>query len=72
MLMVILKDSLDILGIFVYDERIVPMLQRMFNLDKLALTLVIDRQERFLDGNDLQNNIVRQMPRLKEFQGGNN
>ena len=51
----------------VYDELFVPMLQRMLNLEKLALALLIARQERFVDGNDLKNNIVGHMPRLKEF-----
>jgi len=39
----------------------------MSNLEKLALTLVIEHEERFIDGNNLKNDIVNHMPRLKEF-----
>ncbi len=50
-----------------YDEIIVPQLQRMINLEKLALYFVTDRNERFIDGNDLKNNIINHIPRLNEF-----
>src|SRR5271154_4430129 len=39
----------------------------MSNLETLALYLLIEEQERFIDGNNLKNNIVSHMSRLKEF-----
>lgn len=60
-------SAISINSALAYDELFVPMLQRMLNLEKLALALLIDREERFVDGNDLKNNIVNHMPRLREF-----
>jgi hypothetical protein len=39
----------------------------MLNLEKLALYLLIECQERFIDGNDLKKNIVSHMPKLNDF-----
>ena len=53
--------------IFVYNEVLVSHLRRMSNLERLSLTISIDHEKRFLDGNNLKNDIVSHMPRLKEF-----
>ncbi|CAF3315032.1 unnamed protein product [Rotaria socialis] len=50
-----------------YDEVIVPHLQRMINLEKLALYFVADYDDLFIDGNNLQKNIISHMPRLNQF-----
>jgi hypothetical protein len=39
----------------------------MSNLEKLALYLLIECQERFIDGNNLKKNIVSHMPKLNDF-----
>ncbi|CAF3743704.1 unnamed protein product [Rotaria socialis] len=52
---------------FVYNEVIKPNLQRMSNLEKLALYLVIDYNEAFIDGNYLMKSIISHMPHLNEF-----
>lgn len=51
----------------VYDEVVIPFLQRMSNLEKLTLCLVIECQERFIDGDNLKKNIVNYMPKLNDF-----
>jgi hypothetical protein len=50
-----------------YEDVVIPTLQRMINLKKLSLSLEIDFQERFIDGNHLQDNVIRHMPRLEHF-----
>jgi hypothetical protein len=50
----------------VYDERIVPLLQQMSNLESLDLYLICSREILF-DGNDLKINIINHMPRLNKF-----
>ena len=50
-----------------YEEVVVPTLQRMINLEKLSLFLVIDCQRRFIDGNHLKANVLCHMPRLEDF-----
>jgi hypothetical protein len=52
---------------YAYEEVVVPTLQRMINLDKLSLSLVIDCEGRFLDGNHLKADVLRHMPRLEDF-----
>ncbi|CAF4787253.1 unnamed protein product, partial [Rotaria sp. Silwood2] len=52
----------------VYDELIVPFLQRMSNLEKLGLYLLIDHNKIFVDGNDLKKNIINYLSHLKTFQ----
>ncbi|CAF0759357.1 unnamed protein product [Rotaria sp. Silwood1] len=52
----------------VYDELIVPYLQRMSNLEKLSLNLGICGKNTFVDGNELKQNIINYMPQLKKFQ----
>ena len=39
----------------------------MIELEKLSLSLVIDCQRRFIDGNHLKENVIRHMPRLEDF-----
>jgi hypothetical protein len=51
----------------VYDELVVPTLRRMINLEKLSLSLLIDCQRRFIDGNHFKANVLRHMPRLQDF-----
>lgn len=46
---------------------LVPHLRRMSHLEELTLCLVIERQQRFIDGNNLKNDIINNMPQLKEF-----
>ena len=52
---------------FVYDELIVSLLHRMVNLEKLDLYLKIDRNKEFISGNDLKENIINYLSRLKKF-----
>ena len=51
------------------DDLIVPLLQRMPNLESLALYLRIAyiRKKKFLDGNDLKKNILDYLPYLNKF-----
>jgi hypothetical protein len=53
--------------VVVYEQVVVPTLQRMINLKKFSLSLEIDWQERFIDGNHLKENVIRHMPRLEDF-----
>ncbi|CAF4497762.1 unnamed protein product, partial [Rotaria sp. Silwood2] len=50
---------------FLYNEVIVSHLQRMINLKKLALYFVSTCHETLIDGNNLKQNIISHMPRLK-------
>ncbi|CAF3067977.1 unnamed protein product [Rotaria sp. Silwood2] len=53
-----------------YYELIVPLLHRMSNLESLALYLMVNNhymKERFIDGNDLKENIINHLPRLEKF-----
>ncbi|CAF5133013.1 unnamed protein product, partial [Rotaria sp. Silwood1] len=50
-----------------YDKLIIPLLHRMLNLEKLDLQLHIFRNEGFIDGNSLKENIINYMPRLNKF-----
>lgn len=51
-----------------YDELLVPYLQRMPNLEKLTLNFSTFVKNTFVDGNELNQNIINFMPRLKIFQ----
>ncbi|CAF1559442.1 unnamed protein product [Rotaria magnacalcarata] len=51
-----------------YDELIVPLLNRMFNLEELSLYVKICDINRFVDGNDFKKNILNNMSRLKKLQ----
>ncbi|CAF4241491.1 unnamed protein product [Rotaria magnacalcarata] len=50
-----------------YDELIVPLLQRMLNLEKLHLHLIIFCKNTFIDGNLLKRNIMNHMPQINKF-----
>jgi hypothetical protein len=51
-----------------YDELVLPLLHRMLNLEKLDLYLIVCGKNTFIDGNDLEKNILNNMPRLNKFQ----
>ncbi|CAF3806548.1 unnamed protein product [Rotaria sp. Silwood1] len=51
-----------------YDELILPLLQRMSNLEQLDLHIVAIRDDKFIDGNDLKKNIINNMPQLNKFE----
>jgi len=50
-----------------YDELIVPLLQRMSNLEKLDLCLVISCNGDFIDGNNLRKDAINHLPRLNKM-----
>ncbi|CAF0795699.1 unnamed protein product [Rotaria sordida] len=50
-----------------YDEFIVPLLQRMSNLEKLDLYLIVCDKQTFVDGNELKKNIINHMSQLNKF-----
>jgi hypothetical protein len=53
-----------------YERLIAPLLHRMSNLEELILNLSIDRSKphkSFIDGNNLKNDIISQMPKLNKF-----
>jgi hypothetical protein len=50
-----------------FDKLIVPFLQRMSNLEKLCLNLVVC-DKKFVDGNELKQNIINHMARLQRFE----
>ncbi|CAF3630961.1 unnamed protein product [Rotaria socialis] len=49
-----------------YDESIVPLLDRMLNLEELSLTFEIVGRNKFIDGNNLKD-IIDHMVQLKKF-----
>ncbi|CAF4541005.1 unnamed protein product [Rotaria socialis] len=51
-----------------YDGLIVPLVNRMINLEELSLYVKICDINRFVDGNDLKKNILNNMSRLKKLQ----
>ena len=53
--------------IFNYRKTLVPLLQRMSNLEKLNLIFQADQCERFIDGNTLTTDILQHMTNLKQF-----
>ncbi|CAM4759897.1 unnamed protein product [Rotaria magnacalcarata] len=50
-----------------YDELIVPLIQRMSNLEKLDLCFTVISKPTFVDGNDLKKNIINHLLKLKKF-----
>ncbi|CAF3690225.1 unnamed protein product [Rotaria sp. Silwood1] len=50
-----------------YNETILPLLDRMFNLEELSLYLAVNVNGTFIDGNHLKRNIIDYMPRLNQF-----
>jgi hypothetical protein len=47
-----------------YDNRVVPLLRRMSNLERLTLYLRVRDRDTFIDGTHLYNDILIYMPRL--------
>ncbi|CAF1440394.1 unnamed protein product [Adineta steineri] len=54
-------------GTDLYDNLIVPLLQRMINLEELDLYLTISGKQTVVDGTDLKKNILNYMSQLKKF-----
>ncbi|CAF4992515.1 unnamed protein product [Rotaria sp. Silwood1] len=52
---------------YAYDELILPLLHRMSNLEKLYLYVLIYGRESFIDGNEMNSNIINHMPYLNTF-----
>ncbi|CAF4111412.1 unnamed protein product, partial [Adineta steineri] len=52
---------------YTYDNRIIPLLHRMSNLEQLLLCLTIRNRNGLIDGTHLQNEIYSYMPFLKNF-----
>ncbi|CAF1097075.1 unnamed protein product [Adineta steineri] len=50
-----------------YDAKIVPLLRHMSKLEKLTLSLIVDRRNSFIDGNHLVNDILSKMLDLHTF-----
>jgi hypothetical protein len=50
-----------------YDNLIIPLLQRMINLEELTLYLIIVDKQTLIDGVDLKKNILNHMSQLKKF-----
>ncbi|CAF4203359.1 unnamed protein product [Adineta steineri] len=50
-----------------YDNRIIPLLHRMPNLEQLLLCLTVRSHNGLIDGTHLQNGILIYMPFLKSF-----
>ncbi|CAF4243676.1 unnamed protein product, partial [Rotaria sordida] len=51
-----------------YDDLILPLLQRMSNLEQLDLHIVAIHDDKFIDGNDLKKNIINNIPQLNKFE----
>ncbi|CAF2728305.1 unnamed protein product [Rotaria sp. Silwood2] len=51
-----------------YDKQVVPLLQRMLNLEELTLFLSVTRtKSSYIDGNQLYNEVLNYMPQLNKF-----
>lgn len=50
-----------------YDTVILPLLHRMSNLEALSLYVSTSRRNKFIDGNNLRENIIDYLPRLNQF-----
>ncbi|CAF2960014.1 unnamed protein product [Rotaria sp. Silwood2] len=51
-----------------YDKLIVPLLNRMLNLEELNLFLQVTGRQKFVDSEDLKKNIIDHMSRLNKFK----
>ncbi|CAF1468157.1 unnamed protein product [Rotaria sordida] len=51
-----------------YNKTILPLLNRMSNLEELGLYLTVYVNETFIDGNHLKKNIINRMSRLNQFR----
>ncbi|CAF1368911.1 unnamed protein product [Adineta steineri] len=50
-----------------YDTKIVPLLRHMSKLEKLTLSLIVDRRNSFIDGHHLVNDVLSEMSHLHTF-----
>ncbi|CAF5014618.1 unnamed protein product, partial [Rotaria sp. Silwood1] len=50
-----------------YDTQILPLLRRMSNLEELALSIINQNRTTFVDGTQINNEILVHMPRLYKF-----
>ncbi|CAF1066833.1 unnamed protein product [Rotaria sordida] len=50
-----------------YDSKILSLLRRMSNLEELTLYLTIQNRIKFLDGTEINNQILIHMPQLYKF-----
>ena len=50
-----------------YETEFLPLLRRMPNLEELTLNIWIDRGTSFIDGHQIKNDILVQLPRLSKF-----
>ncbi|CAF3387836.1 unnamed protein product [Rotaria sp. Silwood2] len=50
-----------------YDTQILPLLRRMSNLEELALSIINENRTTFVDGTQINNEILVHMPRLYKF-----
>ena len=58
------------LGVFYYEDGLVPLLHRMSNLEELFLNIIINQtapNDSFIDGKNLKNDIISHMPMLNNF-----
>jgi hypothetical protein len=51
----------------IYDDQIIPLLRRMINLEELTLFLTIFRDNTYVDGIQLHDQILIYMPQLNRF-----
>ncbi|CAF4029189.1 unnamed protein product [Rotaria sordida] len=50
-----------------YDTLVLPLLRRMSNLEELTLNITNEERNTFMDGTQLNNEIIVHMPRLSKF-----
>lgn len=50
-----------------YDTQISPLLRRMSNLEELTLNIRIEYRTRFVDGTQINNEVLVDLPRLSKF-----
>ncbi|CAF0910116.1 unnamed protein product [Rotaria sordida] len=50
-----------------YDNQVIPLLRRMYNLQDLTLYIQIDERNRFVDGIQLENDILIYLSKLQTF-----
>ncbi|CAF1515009.1 unnamed protein product [Rotaria sordida] len=53
-----------------YDNKILPLLRRMLNLEELTLYFTVANRTTFIDGTSIYNEILVYMPRLNKFNFG--
>jgi hypothetical protein len=52
---------------YLYDTQVIPLLRRMCNLEELTLYLCIYNRESYVDGIQLQNDILIYLQQLRIF-----